>query len=545
MATLQKIRNHGPLLIIVVGVAMLAFILGDVLSNVNKLKGGGQPNVGVIAGHVVNVRDFDNTREIMNRIYSNDNANFYTWSSFVKYYTFLSEAEKSGLAVSEDELDRIAPQYAGLPAHLAIGDLLEAKYGSLLQNTLNTTSVEKEFALSQREQVVDAEYIVLPYESVDEVEVSEGEITTMYDRIKEGNYPYGGFRSSPFRVIEYYAIDFVPTNEEIEKEISWFEDNQEAFRTTANVAGYVQSNAYDTTYRHTNIYTEETVPAAFREFAFGSEAQVDAMSPVVQLGRAYAMARIVNIDKAEKTVELAIIDRTPVISEDTKSEFAEMYKQIIRESNTTEEFEQAVKDSTGIVTLPETIVYELSKNIDGIADSRKVVTWAFDAGEDDVCDEVFECGNKLMIAAVKEAHDGKYVSLEKVRNYVTFLAQNEAKAAYIAENAPRTKSLEEIAERYGIPTESKSAARISFDSREFEPALIGAALAQQEGSDVEVVKGNLGIYFVKTTARYKQEVIYNEENEKEDNQNLENKFRNALQYLQNETDSKIYDLNRF
>ena len=32
MASLQKIRNHGALLIVIVGVAMLAFILGDFLS---------------------------------------------------------------------------------------------------------------------------------------------------------------------------------------------------------------------------------------------------------------------------------------------------------------------------------------------------------------------------------------------------------------------------------------------------------------------------------------------------------------------------------
>ena len=31
MSTLQSIRNHGTILLVVVGVAMLAFILGDFL----------------------------------------------------------------------------------------------------------------------------------------------------------------------------------------------------------------------------------------------------------------------------------------------------------------------------------------------------------------------------------------------------------------------------------------------------------------------------------------------------------------------------------
>ena len=37
MASLQKIRNHGGLLIAVVGIAMLAFILGDLLNNSGSL----------------------------------------------------------------------------------------------------------------------------------------------------------------------------------------------------------------------------------------------------------------------------------------------------------------------------------------------------------------------------------------------------------------------------------------------------------------------------------------------------------------------------
>ena len=52
MASLQKIRNHGGLLITVVGIAMLAFILGDTLSNSSFIKnfifGNDPETVGII-----------------------------------------------------------------------------------------------------------------------------------------------------------------------------------------------------------------------------------------------------------------------------------------------------------------------------------------------------------------------------------------------------------------------------------------------------------------------------------------------------------------
>ena len=36
MATLQKIRNRGPLLVIIVGLALFAFIAGDVLNSIQS-----------------------------------------------------------------------------------------------------------------------------------------------------------------------------------------------------------------------------------------------------------------------------------------------------------------------------------------------------------------------------------------------------------------------------------------------------------------------------------------------------------------------------
>ena len=42
MASLQKIRNHGPLVIVIVGVAMLAFVLGDTLTHMDKIRNRGR-----------------------------------------------------------------------------------------------------------------------------------------------------------------------------------------------------------------------------------------------------------------------------------------------------------------------------------------------------------------------------------------------------------------------------------------------------------------------------------------------------------------------
>ena len=52
MASLQRIRNHGALLITIVGLAMLAFILGDFLNSGSSFFNRSRENVGVIEGQI-------------------------------------------------------------------------------------------------------------------------------------------------------------------------------------------------------------------------------------------------------------------------------------------------------------------------------------------------------------------------------------------------------------------------------------------------------------------------------------------------------------
>ena len=53
MATLQRIRNHGLFLLIIVGLAMLAFILGDALNSGSSFMNKSREYIGEIEGQSV------------------------------------------------------------------------------------------------------------------------------------------------------------------------------------------------------------------------------------------------------------------------------------------------------------------------------------------------------------------------------------------------------------------------------------------------------------------------------------------------------------
>ena len=58
MATLQKIRDKGTLLVIVIGVALLAFVLGDLLTSGTTLFGRAQDKAFVVNGEVISTKDY-------------------------------------------------------------------------------------------------------------------------------------------------------------------------------------------------------------------------------------------------------------------------------------------------------------------------------------------------------------------------------------------------------------------------------------------------------------------------------------------------------
>jgi 6-phosphofructokinase len=60
MATLQNIRNKGPLLVIVIGVALLAFVLGDLFSSGSLLVGKARDRAFVVNGEVITTQEYSN-----------------------------------------------------------------------------------------------------------------------------------------------------------------------------------------------------------------------------------------------------------------------------------------------------------------------------------------------------------------------------------------------------------------------------------------------------------------------------------------------------
>ncbi len=135
MATLQTLRNKGSLLIAFIGIALFAFIAGDIVKLFQKAPE--EPTVGVINGEGIKVSEFYAFRNECEQAYNltrggvslsesdQETITQLAWESLANYRTATAQAQAAGINFTNEELTYIlntnwggiASQYtASLPA---------------------------------------------------------------------------------------------------------------------------------------------------------------------------------------------------------------------------------------------------------------------------------------------------------------------------------------------------------------------------------------------------------------------------------------------
>ena len=308
MATLQTIRSKGPLLVIVIGLALFAFIAGDAWKILQPHQG--KQDVGEVNGEVLSAQDYqkmvDELSEVikltngLNSLTEDqlNNVKDQVWQSYVNNKLIAEQAEKLGLKVTDAEIQSIIDQgthpllmqtpfrnpqtgmfdkdmlkkflvdYANLNASqmpaqyveyyqkmgafwqfvektLAQSTLAE-KYQNLVTKSLISNPVAAEDAFNSRTEQSDLLLAGVPYSSINDstVQVSDSEIKDRYNEKKEQ------FKQLvETRDIRYIDVKVVPSDADrkaVEKEVTEY-SNQLA-STTADFGTFVRSTGSSVNY---------------------------------------------------------------------------------------------------------------------------------------------------------------------------------------------------------------------------------------------------------------------------------------------------------
>ncbi len=346
MAVLEKIRSKGVLLIGAVGLALLAFIVGDFLNSGSSYFNKSKETVAKIVGEDINIKDYTASIDQMTEVYkietgkSELNEEMMTqlrtsvWESMVNEKILNAEAKKLGLAVSKEELsDRCignnihpliqqrrtfagengqfsrpllvqflnsleqAPANEEMKQQLAKAksywmfwektvknSILQEKYTALISKAVVANSLDAKMSYQDRKTSVDVAYVVQPYYTVSDsaVSVSKSEIKDRYNKQKEQ------YKQDANCSVNYVAFEIKPLKDDYKEAEAWINKLSAEFKTTDDVVGLVNSNS-DVMYNGQN-YSLATVPANLKAFAFSGKTG-DIVGPMFA-NETYTMARI-------------------------------------------------------------------------------------------------------------------------------------------------------------------------------------------------------------------------------------------------------------
>lgn len=316
MATLQSIRSKGPLLVIVIGLALFAFIAGDAWKVLQPHQG--RQDVGEVNGEKLSaqeyqkmVDEFSEVIKLTNGLNSLNedqltNVKDQVWNTYVTNQLIAGEAEKLGLTVTDKELQAVIdegtnpllmqtpfrnPQtgafdkdmlkkflveYANLgssqmPAQYVeyyqkLGNfwtfvektlrqsLLASKYQNLIAKSLISNPVAAEDAFKGRTEQSDLLLAGVPYASISDstITVSDEEIKNLYNERKE-SYK----QPVETRDIQYIDVHVIPSAEDrgaVLKEVTEFTDQLD--KTTTDYASFVRSTG--STVNYTGVAINKT-----------------------------------------------------------------------------------------------------------------------------------------------------------------------------------------------------------------------------------------------------------------------------------------------
>lgn len=340
MATLQKIRTQGGVLVaIVIGLALVAFILGDLFQSGSSIFTKGRLEVGSIKGEAVQYPDYLRKVEELAEIYRSNTGQTQlneeswvqvrdqTWEAMVREKIMGDVYKKLGITVSQEEmfdmiqgnnihpivqqiftnpntgqfereavvnfirnLDMgVSPEQRSYWLYLErqiLNERKQAKYNNLISKALYVTNDEAQMSLEGKNRNVSFEYIALDYNIVDDADI------TVTDKDLRDYYAdnQDEFQEEKTRVIEYIVFDVVPSASDFSASEKWINEIKDDFIDATDNVQFVTSNSdvgFDGTW-----YKQATLPANLSTWIFEEGAAVnDVFGPYFE-NNSYKLAKL-------------------------------------------------------------------------------------------------------------------------------------------------------------------------------------------------------------------------------------------------------------
>ncbi|MBP6230615.1 MAG: SurA N-terminal domain-containing protein [Paludibacteraceae bacterium] len=338
MATLEKIREKGVLLTIIIGGALLAFIIGGI--DFTTMQQGARETVGIINDEEIKISDYEKRIDEMTTFYkielgqSNLTEEYVeqiktaVWTTWENEQLVGKQAAQLGIVVTEEELAEAvygenvhpmfysirmfynnqgefdktyllqflnsisqdtsgeATKYWAFIERMLKNTLLEEKYYTLVASSVNVNDVDTKYAFETRTKTTGLEFVMQPYYTIADstITVTDKEIKERYNRDKSSYV-----ETEESRELVVVTYDIVPTEQDVEEVKTWIERLKAEFSTSNDFVAIANQNS-DIPNKDVPVSLND-VDADLKDFAFS--ASVGEVFGPIMINGTYKMARLV------------------------------------------------------------------------------------------------------------------------------------------------------------------------------------------------------------------------------------------------------------
>lgn len=293
MAVLEKIRSRmGLLASLIIGFALLAFVLSDFLTGGQSILGNNQFQIAEINGKKVQFQEFDQYVNQLTEVYKFNtgqanlnedminNIREQSWQQLVDEYVLGDEYRALGLSVCpkevldmvqgsdphpyirqlftdpqtqvfnraavlqfikslERETDPARKNYWLYIEGQIIRERYATKYLNLIKKGLYITSRQVQKEMEDNSRKVSFNYLAVNYNSI-----ADSLIPVKLSEVKKYLKEHAReFEQEASRDIEYVSFDIIPSAEDFADVKAWMEKNKDEFFTTSEVKQFVNMNS--------------------------------------------------------------------------------------------------------------------------------------------------------------------------------------------------------------------------------------------------------------------------------------------------------------
>ena len=549
MAVLGQIRKRSIFLIIVIGMALFAFVISGVFTS-NGGFGANKP-IGEINGEEIDYETFNMMVEQAQTVYGLNtlNAVNLAWNQGIKNQALLQELDKLGIDAGKDQLEQIISsdqsivlnplfqneiglfdfnKFSNYISQLKTSNpsmynqwrlqeqniisLAKQKiYFDLIKSSVIYTDVESNIQYHLENDKVNIEYLRIPYDIIPDsiIQIKDSEISS-YVKNNRDDFEKGEYRKLEYVFIPDVAspLDEASIRSDLEQLRDGFSQLNPVSNSIEEITGFKDAKDYSefieiySDVSWDSIYsTKQEIDGDFSDILFGLR-KGEVFGPYRD-GKTLKISRMIDKKRDGNLNKVLIADVVKEIVPSNESSNNNYRKASQAEFDANNDLPLNNSDSSLFIDSFESFE-QFDSGLPGIINSRQVIKWIYEDQTKEGSVKRFTLNEGYLVAKAISFNKKSLPNVNEVRDEVLGTILKDKKFEFFIKKYKSSNDIDLISQDYDIELERASAVTQNdplLVGAGNEPYIIGSSFSLDVDETSKILKGNNGIYLVRLLSK--------------------------------------------